>query len=193
MIDDEETTGKRTATQRRKSRSASSSANGEELDEIYTRLADSVAVLNSTRPASGVAAGTAGEPAVWTAPSASEDAEEPEYEDEDPDGQEGVDDPVRMYLREIGKVYLLSGDDEKHRARQMEEGKFIQEIEQHWVNERGEGPAGSEILFGLLQQLHDERRALNAAIKALSIKKRSLSELIVNETFRKALAVELAS
>src|SRR3990170_2587465 len=191
MIDDEETTRKRTATQRRKSRSGSSSAYGEELDEIYTRLADSVAVLNSTRLADGVAAGTAGEPALWTAPSAGEDAEEPE--DEDPEGQEGVDDPVRMYLREIGKVYLLSGDDEKRLARQMEEGKFIQEIEQRWVNERGEEPAGSEILFGLLQQLHDERRALNAAIKALSIKKRSLSDLTVNETFRKALDGELDS
>ena len=34
--------------------------------------------------------------------------------------QEGIDDPVRMYLREIGKVYLLSGADEKRLARQME-------------------------------------------------------------------------
>ena len=191
MIDDEETTGKRAATQRRRSRSDSSSANGEELDEIYARLADSVAVLSSTRLADGVAAGTAGEPVLWSAPSAGEDAEEPEYEEEGLEGQQGIDDPVRMYLREIGKVYLLSGDDEKRLARQMEEGKFIQEIEQRWVNERGEGPAGSEILFGLLKQLHDERRALNAVIKALNIKKRSLSELIVNEMFRNALDGEL--
>src|SRR5688572_29363305 len=27
--------------------------------------------------------------------------------------QEGIDDPVRMYLREIGKVFLLSAADEK--------------------------------------------------------------------------------
>ncbi len=39
--------------------------------------------------------------------------------------QEGIDDPVRMYLREIGKVYLLSGADEKRLARQMEEAKHI--------------------------------------------------------------------
>src|SRR3972149_9264978 len=157
MIDDEETTGKRTATQRRRSRSDSSPANGDELDEIYVRPADSVAVLNSTRLADGVAEGPAGNAAIWSAPAG--EAEEPEYEDEELAGQEGIDDPVRMYLREIGKVYLLSGDDEKRLARQMEEGKFIQEIEQHWVNERGEEPAGSEILFGLLPQLHDERAA----------------------------------
>lgn len=34
----------------------------------------------------------------------------------------GVDDPVRMYLKEIGKVHLLSADDEIDLARRMEEG-----------------------------------------------------------------------
>src|SRR5688500_4971757 len=40
--------------------------------------------------------------------------------------QEGIDDLVRMYLREIGKVFLLSAADEKHLARQMEEGQHIE-------------------------------------------------------------------
>jgi RNA polymerase primary sigma factor len=34
----------------------------------------------------------------------------------------GVDDPVRMYLKEIGKVPLLSGDEEKKLAQQMIDG-----------------------------------------------------------------------
>ena len=46
---------------------------------------------------------------------------------------EGIDDPVRMYLREIGKVYLLTADDEKHLARQMEEGLHLEAIEQEYV------------------------------------------------------------
>ena len=33
-----------------------------------------------------------------------------------------VDDPVRMYLKEIGKVHLLSGEEEINLARRMEEG-----------------------------------------------------------------------
>ena len=45
---------------------------------------------------------------------------------------EGIDDPVRMYLREIGKVYLLTADDEKHLARQMEEGLHLEAIEQEY-------------------------------------------------------------
>lgn len=34
----------------------------------------------------------------------------------------GIDDPVRMYLKEIGRVHLLSADDEIELARRMEEG-----------------------------------------------------------------------
>ncbi|MBQ9730079.1 MAG: RNA polymerase sigma factor RpoD [Clostridia bacterium] len=34
----------------------------------------------------------------------------------------GLDDPVKMYLKEIGKVPLLSGDEEIELARQMQEG-----------------------------------------------------------------------
>src|SRR6185295_11748422 len=51
--------------------------------------------------------------------------------------QEGIDDPVRMYLREIGKVFLLSAADEKRLARQMEEGQHIEAIEQTWHGEHG--------------------------------------------------------
>src|SRR3970282_2591734 len=50
---------------------------------------------------------------------------------------EGIDDPVRMYLREIGKVYLLTADDEKHLARQMEEGQHIEAIEEGLLVQHG--------------------------------------------------------
>ncbi|MTI66012.1 MAG: RNA polymerase sigma factor RpoD [Firmicutes bacterium] len=36
-----------------------------------------------------------------------------------------VDDPVRMYLKEIGKVPLLTADEEKDLAQKMEEGDFL--------------------------------------------------------------------
>jgi len=42
--------------------------------------------------------------------------------------QEVVDDPVRMYLHEIGRVHLLTADDEKVLAKNMEEGNRINEI-----------------------------------------------------------------
>jgi RNA polymerase primary sigma factor len=45
-----------------------------------------------------------------------------------PDDIEGLEDHVRMYLREIGLVPLLSWDDEKRLARRMEEGIYLERI-----------------------------------------------------------------
>ncbi|MEE9198973.1 MAG: sigma-70 factor domain-containing protein, partial [Dehalococcoidia bacterium] len=43
--------------------------------------------------------------------------------------QDMVDDPVRMYLREIGRVRLLNAKDERILARKMEGGKYISSLE----------------------------------------------------------------
>ncbi len=84
--------------------------------------------------------------------------EEEEEEEEDAsialltEESEGIDDPVRMYLREIGKVYLLTADDEKHLARQMEEGLHIEAIEQEYVQNYGHPPSAARIAVRLLEQ-----------------------------------------
>ncbi|MDR2098234.1 MAG: RNA polymerase sigma factor RpoD [Spirochaetaceae bacterium] len=41
------------------------------------------------------------------------------------DKETAIDDPVRLYLKEIGKVHLLNGDQEKELSRKMEEGGNI--------------------------------------------------------------------
>jgi RNA polymerase primary sigma factor len=41
------------------------------------------------------------------------------------DKETTIDDPVRLYLKEIGKVHLLNGDQEKELSRKMEEGGNI--------------------------------------------------------------------
>ena len=43
----------------------------------------------------------------------------------------GAEDPVRMYLREIGRVALLTADQEKVYARQIEDAKRLRQIEAH--------------------------------------------------------------
>ena len=158
----------------------------EELDEIYTRLADSVAALNSTRLAPDLTS-------VTESPAREKQrSENAETEEETgKPGQEIVDDPVRMYLREIGKVYLISGADEKRLARHMEEGKLIEQIEQRWVDERGDAPGGSDIFLCLVEQLSNEQRALNAIATCLNVKRRPLCALVENETFRAAVDAEL--
>ena len=105
----------------------------------------------------------------------------------EPAAHDESDDPVRMYLSEIGRVCLLSDADEKRLARQIEEGKHIREIAEQWVRDRGHEPTGGEILFSLLEQLHEERRGLRSITEHLSIKTYPLSGLVINEAFRSAL------
>ena len=179
-------------SRRRQRRTDGGNAHSDELDEMYTQLAESVALLNSSQITPKVADGAAIDSPLWGR-SALKEAEEETNEEEEAELEEGegVDDPVRMYLREIGRVYLLSSDEEKRLARHMEDGRHIQVIEQRWVEERGEGPAGGEILLSLLQQLHDERRALHAITKRLNVKSHPLAALVADQAFRDAVDAEL--
>ncbi len=164
----------------------------DDLDAMYAKLAESMAVLSSSRLATGPESGPPAKAAPWDGTGPKPEEEELEQDDEEPlEEAEGIDDPVRMYLREIGRVYLLSGSDEKRLARQMEEGRHIQAIEQRWVENYGEGPTGGQILFGILQQIHDERRPLNIVTKYLDIKTRPLADFVVNERLRETLDNEL--
>ncbi len=80
------------------------------------------------------------------------------------DESEGIDDPVRMYLREIGKVYLLTADDEKHLARQMEEGIHLREIEEAYIEAYGHPPSAARVAVSLLEQFTGLQSVYKAAV-----------------------------
>ncbi len=67
--------------------------------------------------------------------------------------QEIVDDPVRMYLHEIGRVHLLTAEDEKVLAKKLEEGKRINEIRQDCLQRYGRSPSAIEIILTMLKEL----------------------------------------
>ena len=46
-----------------------------------------------------------------------------------------LEDPVRLYLREIGKVDLLTAADEKRLSRSVEQRELIREIQEEWDDE----------------------------------------------------------
>jgi len=64
-----------------------------------------------------------------------------------------VDDPVRMYLHEIGRVHLLTAVDEKVLAKKLEEGKRINEIGQGYLQRYGKSPSATEIILTMLKEL----------------------------------------
>jgi RNA polymerase primary sigma factor len=67
--------------------------------------------------------------------------------------QDITDDPVRIYLHEIGRVHLLTAEDEKNLARHMEEGKYLGHIKQAYAAKNGRQPSGSEIILAMLQDV----------------------------------------
>jgi RNA polymerase primary sigma factor len=154
--------------------------------EVYARLADSVTVAGANPP------GTLS-PDLWVEGPAQEDLEEEDLEKEAAalEEQEGVDDPVRMYLREIGKVYLLSGADEKRLARRMEEAKHLAGIEKQWIEDHGRPPSGYETLFTLIQQYADAQKCVRFISKQIGIKASLISDVIQNEQWRTTVDADM--
>ncbi|MFC1899100.1 RNA polymerase sigma factor RpoD [Chloroflexota bacterium] len=74
---------------------------------------------------------------------------------EQAEGQTIVDDPVRMYLHEIGRVRLLTADDEKILAKKLEEGKRINGIKQRHLREYGNPISATEIILAVLNDIGD--------------------------------------
>ncbi len=66
--------------------------------------------------------------------------------------QDITDDPVRIYLHEIGRVHLLTAEDEKNLARHMEEGKYLNHIKKVYAAKNGRQPSAGEMI---LEMLHD--------------------------------------
>ena len=66
--------------------------------------------------------------------------------------QDITDDPVRIYLHEIGRVHLLTADDEKVLAQKMEAGKRIHEIRQQYLQRYGSAPSTTDTILTLLEE-----------------------------------------
>jgi RNA polymerase primary sigma factor len=66
---------------------------------------------------------------------------------------EALDDPVRMYLREIGRVRLLTFGQEQALARKLDVGKHLEALEQELAGREGQPPQPWEIAVALLRRL----------------------------------------
>ena len=88
----------------------------------------------------------------------------------DIDESGAVDDPVRMYLHEIGRVPLLTASDEKELAQKMELGKRLQEVKATLQEATGVEPTESEIVLEVLKEISETEDLVGKIQKELGIK-----------------------
>jgi len=124
---------------------------------------------------------------------------EEESEEEAPTGKwfeehEMTDDPVRMYLREIGRVPLLTAKDEKALARQIECGKYLEAIENQLTPDLGRPPTSTETILALLYRLFDDdSQLINSLCSEIKLTKPvTLSEIVGNQKIRQMVDGELS-
>ena len=88
---------------------------------------------------------------------------------EPPEGQEAVDDPVRMYLHEIGRVSLLTADDERFLAKKMEAAKRIYQVKQNWLQRHEGTPSTTEIILAILEDIEQSSAIISIFQKQLGL------------------------
>ena len=108
-----------------------------------------------------------------------------------PEESEGIDDPVRMYLREIGRVNLLTAADERNLSRQMEEGNWIRDFEEEWRLREGRMPNPLEVTIYLLLQLEYLLPDITVVAKDLGKEQLPLFDLIYDGEFRERVDGEM--
>ena len=152
---------------------------------VYARLADAVPAIAPNR--NGAAANG------WaTEPERHELETEEQVKEAVPlEEQDGLDDPVRMYLREIGKVFLLKIGDERRLARQMEEAKHVDAIEKRWATERGRPATAQEVFLTLIEQYHAAQPCVTCITRDLNLTTTCITDVIESEVWRRTVDAEM--
>ena len=130
---------------------------------------------------------------VTVPPGATEEVteEEPDWEP-DLEGADVLDDPVRMYLREIGRVHLLTSKDERVLARKMEGGKHILSLEAQLRGDTGRPVPAWEASIVLLERLVEATPLVAALGERLGlIRNLTLSQIADHPKLRAAIDVLL--
>ena len=125
---------------------------------------------------------------------------EPALEAIEAEEQEVGDDPVRLYLHEIGRVQLLTGHDEKAIARRIEIGKRLAEVKRG-LEKQGKHATASEIFLEIIRELGQsfeiihqlqERVGLPASAKFLQVindeKFRGCSDAVIDQVMVQEIA-----
>ena len=112
--------------------------------------------------------------------------------EQDINSAEMIDDPVRMYLREIGRVNLLKAAEERVLARQFEQGRYIKQMETALFTPDGRAPRSWLLIAQFLQHVADLEELAFAVARYKNVDyDGTLQQLIVSQEMRESLDGEL--
>jgi RNA polymerase primary sigma factor len=99
-----------------------------------------------------------------------------------------IDDPVRMYLHEIGRVGLLTAGEERSLAKKREKGKQIGEIKNDRLKKQRLPFSASEIMLVIVRNVYQSIFVIDLIQNELGLKHTStLLEAVSDKTFREAI------
>jgi RNA polymerase primary sigma factor len=103
-----------------------------------------------------------------------------------------VDDPVRMYLHEIGRVPLLNAEDEKRLAQQMEQGKRISELKEYCQSQLGREPSAIEVIQCMIKEIGEASEFIKSLRQSLGLEPSEVFfEAVYSPDFRRAIDTEI--
>ena len=115
------------------------------------------------------------------------ETEEPEPSVLEADEQEIGDDPVRLYLHEIGRVPLLTARDEKIAARRIEIGKRVSSIKRA-LEKQGGHVTASQVFQEIIRQLGGSSEIIHKLQENIELPDNtSFLKSITNEKLRAAI------
>ena len=105
---------------------------------------------------------------------------------------EMIDDPVRMYLREIGRVSLLKAADERKLARQLEAFKYVQKLSADISSVDGRSPRAWVCMMEMLNRICDAEDLIGGLSRHMSLPgERTVQQLVSDPIMRETLDGEL--
>jgi len=153
---------------------------------LSAAVADAQDAAASAVPAKGVS----DEPGKMDIAEAEKD--EKDEQPEDIDSSELIDDPVRMYLREIGRVTLLTAADERRLAQALQSGKHIDKANKEFLEETEHPATSSDVVKTMLKRLESQAWMLEAIAEYLASEDPlTLKMLLTNEKLRSAIDSEI--
>jgi RNA polymerase primary sigma factor len=106
--------------------------------------------------------------------------------------QEVVDDPVHMYLHEIGRVQLLTAEQEKSLAKKMEHGKRVQDIQQQYLDKYGRISSASETIITMLRDINNSSDLIKRLLEQAGLPPDSkFKDIVSNQALRNIFDSEM--